>query len=242
MDDVFGRYREALKLGHQEAAAGRFAQALRHYSVAAELAPERALPHIAVAGMQLRLGHARESLAAYERALQGEPSNIDALNGRTAALLALGRRDEAARVQKEIADIGRAAESADAGGDATPMSSADALHAAGEQALREGNRDAAIDAWLAESADHASAGHHDAALDAALAAVSVAPSAPRIHLQLTRLYFRRGWTDKGVERAVLLNRLLTLDPDPVVQEDLRRLATENLRADARLTAVANPPA
>ena len=242
MDDVYGQYREALKLGHQEAAAGRFAQALRHYTAAAELAPDRALPHIAVGGMQLRLGHAREALAAYETALQGEPTNIDALTGRAAALLAAGRRDEAHKVQQHIIDIRRAAEmpSAFAPGDATPMSSADTLHAAGAMALTQGNKDAAIDAWLAESAEHAAADHLDAALDAALAAVSIAPSAPRIHLQLARLYFQRGWQDKAVERALLLDRLLTLDPDNAVHEQLRGLAAEHASGDQRLAALANP--
>jgi tetratricopeptide (TPR) repeat protein len=241
MDDVYGRYREALKLGHQEAAAGRFAQALRHYNVAADVAPDRALPHIAVGGMQLRLGHARESLAAYERALQNEPTNIDALTGRAAALLAAGRRDEAHKVQQEIADARRAAESpmGFAPGDATPMSSADSHHAAGEMALTQGNTEAAIDAWLAESAEYAAADHLDAALDAALAAVSVAPSEPRIHLQLARLYFQRGWWDMGVERALLLDRLLSLDPEPTVHEQLRRLAADNVTADHRLATVAN---
>jgi tetratricopeptide (TPR) repeat protein len=242
MDDVYGRYREALKLGHQEAAAGRFAQALRHYTAAAELAPDRALPHIAVGGMQLRLGHAREALAAYDVALQGEPTNIDALTGRAAALLAAGRRDEASKVQQQIIDIRRAAEmpAAFAPGDATPMSAAETLRVTGEMALTQGNKDAAIDAWLAESAEHAAADHLDAALDAALAAVSVEPSAPRTHLQLARLYFQRGWPDKAVERALLLDRLLSLDPEPGVQEQLRKLAAEYVGADQRLATLANP--
>jgi len=241
MDDVYGQYREALKLGHQEAAAGRFAQALRHYTGAAELAPDRALPHIAVGGMELRLGHARESLAAYDRALQNEPTNIDALTGRTAALLAAGRRDEANKVQQQIIDIRRASEmpALFAPGDGTPTSAADNLHAAGQMALTQGNREAAIDAWLAESAEHASANHLNAALDAALAAVSVAPSAPRIHLQLVRLYFQRGWPDKAVERALLLDRLLNLDPEPTVHQQLRSLAAENAATDQRLTALAS---
>jgi tetratricopeptide (TPR) repeat protein len=244
MDDVYGQYREALKLGHQEAAAGRFAQALRHYTAAAELAPDRALPHIAVGGMQLRLGHARESLVAYDRALQNEPTNIDALTGRAAALLAAGRRDEANKVQQQIIDIRRAAEmpSAFAPADATDMSKADTLHAAGQIALTQGNQDVAIDAWLAESAEHASADHLDAALDAALAAVSIAPSAPRIHLQLVRLYFQRGWSEKAVERALLLDRLLTLDPEPTVHEQLRKLAAQYVAADQRLATLANPQA
>jgi tetratricopeptide (TPR) repeat protein len=239
MEDVYARYREALRLGHQEAAEGRFAQALKHYSTAAGLAPERALPHISIGSMQLRLGHPRESLAAYDRALEAEASNVDALNGRAAALLALGRRDEVARVRKQITDLRTAPEAPRQRGDATPMSTADTLHAVGEEALRAGNREAAIDAWLAESADHAADGHLDAALDAVLAAVSVAPSAPRIHLQMVRLYFERGWTGQAVERALLLDRLLTLDPDPSVHEELRRLAAQNAAADARLAAVAN---
>ena len=244
MDDLYGQYREALKLGHQEAAAGRFAQALRHYTAAAELAPDRALPHIAVGGMQLRLGHARESLVAYDRALENEPTNIDALTGRAAALLAAGRRDEASKVQQQIIDIRRAAEmpAGFAPGDATDLSRADTLHAAAQMALIQGNQDVAIDAFLAESAEHASADHLDAALDAALAAVSTAPSAPRIHLQLVRLYFQRGWSDKAVERALLLDRLLTLDPEPQVHDQLRKLAAENIAADQRLAALANPQA
>jgi len=43
MDDVYARYREALKLGHQEAAEDRWTEALRHYQVAADVA-DRALP------------------------------------------------------------------------------------------------------------------------------------------------------------------------------------------------------
>lgn len=241
MDDVYGRYSEALKLGHQEAAAGRFAQALRHYTSAAEIAPDRALPHIAAGGMHLRLGHARDALAAYDTALQRESTNIDALTGRAAALLAAGRRDEANKVQQQIIDIRRAAEmpAAFEPGDATPMSHADTLHDAALMALTQGNTESAIDAWLAESAEHASADHLDAALDAALAAVSVAPSAPRIHLQLVRLYFQRGWSDKAAERALLLDRLLSLDPEPGVHDELRTLAAENAGADRRLAALAD---
>jgi tetratricopeptide (TPR) repeat protein len=242
MDDVYGRYREALRLGHHEAAEGRFAEALRHYNVASELAADRALPHIAVGGMQLRLGRAKEALAAYDRALAAEPTNLDALSGRTAALLAGGRRDEAAKVQKQIADLRRTGESLFApAGDGTPMSAADTLHAAGEEALRAGKTEAAIDAWLAESTEHATAGRLDAALDASLGALAISPGAPRVHLELTRLYFRRGWTEQGVERALLLDRLLGLEPDPAIHAELRQIAAENASADVRLAVVANPP-
>ena len=56
---------------------------------------------------------------------------------------------------------------------------------------------------------------------------------------MTRLYFQRGWTDKGVERALLLDRLLSLDPDQAVAAELRQLALLNAGADGRLAALAN---
>lgn len=243
MDDVYARYREALRQGHHEAAEGRFAAALKHYETALSLAADRALPHVAVGAMLLRLGRAKEALAAYDRALEREPASLDALSGRAAALLAAGRRDEAARVQQQIAEARQSAASDSLGGAPagleTPMSSADVLHAAGEQALSAGNVEAAIDAWLAESGEHAAASRLDAALDASLRALSVAPGSPRIHLELTRLYFHRGWLPQAVERALLLNRLLELDPDPQIHSELRALAAEHAASDERLTAVAN---
>jgi len=242
VDDIYARYREALRLGHHEAAEGRFGEALGHYQSAAALAGDRALPHVGVGGMLLRLGRAKEALAAYERALAAEPTNLDAMTGRAATLLATGRRDEAARMREQMADMRRSAESPSAPAtDGTPMSRADTLHVAGEEAMRAGRQEGAIDAWLAESAEHAADGHLDAALDASLRALAVAPGAPRIHLELCRLYFRRGWWDQGVERALLLERLLKLEPDSGVDDDLRQLAAEHLTADDRLAVVANRP-
>jgi len=134
MDDVYGRYRDALRLGHQLAAEGRFKEALRHYQAAAELAGSRALPHVAVGGMLLRLGQARDALAAFDRALEREPDDPDALSGRVAALLAAGRRAEAAQVQALMARPREPGASGAPAGDATPVSGADNLMATGEQA------------------------------------------------------------------------------------------------------------
>jgi tetratricopeptide (TPR) repeat protein len=242
MDDVYARYREALKLGHQQAAEGHFAQALAQYQIAAEAAPGRALPHVAVGGMQLRLGHAKEALAAYEAALQAESANIDAASGRVAALLALGRRDEAAMVQQQLTSGQGLEPQMDTGGEPTPISRADTLHFAGEVAKAKGDTGAAIDAWLAEAEEHATVGHLDAAVDAALGALSLDPSSISTHLELARLYFRAGWTEKGVERALLLDRLLSLAPSPEAQEQLRQLAAEHAASDGRLIALARRPA
>jgi hypothetical protein len=119
------------------------------------------------------------------------------------------------------------------------MTRADTMRVAGDEALKAGNKDAAIDAYLAESEQHASENRFDAALDASLTALSVDSASSRVHLQMTRLYFQRGWTDKGVERALLLDRLLSLDPDPAIAGELQQLAAANVAADERLAALAN---
>jgi tetratricopeptide (TPR) repeat protein len=220
MQDIYGRYAEALRLGHQRAAEGRFKDALGHYQAAAELAGERAVPHVAVGGMLLRLGHVREALAAYERALVHEPDDVDALTGRAAALLAAGRRGEAAQVQEQITRGGPAAGPT---GGATPISNADRLMAAGEEARASRRTSAAIDAWLAESAEHRAAEHYDAALDACLRALALDSSAARSHLELARVWLARGWKDLAAERVALIERLLTLQPDAPVSAALRDL-------------------
>jgi len=91
-------------------------------------------------------------------------------------------------LQKQIAEARNSAAAPNARpGDGTPMSAADTMHAAGEQALRAGKREAAIDAFLAETAEHAAAGKLDAALDAALRALAVDPGSARIHLEHAEL-------------------------------------------------------
>lgn len=240
MQDVYGRYAEALRLGHQRAAEGRFKDALGHYEQAAELGGEmRALPHIAVGGMLLRLGKVRDALAAYERALANEPDDLDALTGRAAALLAAGRRTEAAQVHERITHGGSAAHAP--AGDATATLNADRLMAAGEEARASRRPSAAIDAWLAESAEHRAAKHFDAALDACLRALALDSSAARSHLELARVWFARGWKDLAAERVALLERLLSMQPDAHVSAALRDLATQ-LAAASPAPPPAPPPA
>lgn len=240
MDDLFTRYREALRLGHQLAAEGKLKDALAQYRQAAELAGERALPHMAVGGTLLRLGQAKQALAAYDRALEREPDNLDALSGRVAALLGAGKRAEAALLNERINALRAEQESALAPGpDATPLLTADLLHAAGELARRKGDTEAAIDAWLEESREHGRARHLDAALDACLRALPLDTGSPLIHLELTRLYFQRGWHDQAAERALLLEQLLTLEPDETASAALHRLATEYVTVDGRLADLAS---
>jgi hypothetical protein len=86
-----------------------------------------------------------------------------------------------------------------------------------------GKINAAIDAWLAESAEHRVAGHHDASLDACLRALALDSSAPRIHLEIARAWMARGWHDRANERLRLLDRLLALQPDKQVAAAAREL-------------------
>jgi tetratricopeptide (TPR) repeat protein len=228
MDDVFTRYREALRLGHQQAAEGHYKDALSHYRTAAQLAGERALPHVFAGGMLVRLGRAKEALKAYDHALEMEPDDLAALTGRAAALLAIGRRGEAAQVQRRVAQLraGEATPPEPLATETAPVG-AEALLLAGWQARDRGADEAAIEAWLAESREHARDEHFEAALDACLRALSLAPGAPRIHVELARIYFKRGWRELAVERVTLLERLLALEPDDAVSAELRQLSAEN---------------
>ncbi len=221
MEDVYGRYAEALRAGHQFVASGQLKEALRCYRAATELAADRSVPHVALGGTLLRLGQTRDALAAYDRALELDPSDVNALTGRAAALLAAGRRAEAAQMQQRINGSGPTM--AAANHHASPSSAADRHLARGEQARLAGKVNAAIDAWLAESAEHRVAGHHDASLDACLRALSLDSSAPRVHLEIARAWMARGWHERAQERLRLLDRLLDLQPDKQVAAAAREL-------------------
>jgi tetratricopeptide (TPR) repeat protein len=228
MDDVFARYQAALRSGHQLASEGNFKDALSQYEEAAKLA-ERPLPLIGIGGMNMRLGRPKEALAAYERALALEPDNIDALSGRAASLLAAGRRGEAAGVQQQMTALSGAPRTSATGIPAdllTPLTRAETMAIAGEQARDGGKNDAAIDAWLAEAREHAGSQKYDAALDAAMRALSLDTGSPRVHLELTRIYFERGWDAEAIERAGALRRLLQLEPNDEFSSGLDTLESE----------------
>lgn len=236
-EDLYARYHEALRRGHQHASEGKFQEALASYQAAVGLAGERALPHIAVGGMHLRLGQRKEALAAYERALALEPINLDALSGRAAALLAVGRRGEAEAVRAQITTLrgkGKDASAPEAPGQVLPLTGTEALAVAGEQARAQGHSEAAIDAWLSESIEHIAVDHFDAAIDACLRALALNSGSTRVHLALVRVYFMRGWHEQAVERTVLLDRLLHMVPNGANQNELRELAARYGSADPRV--------
>jgi tetratricopeptide (TPR) repeat protein len=116
-DALYERYKDALRRGHVAAVRDRLDAALVAYSEAADIAPERALPHASLAAVLVRLGRREEALAAYGRAIDRAPHDEAALSGRAQLMAVLGRRVDAADDLDVVAETqeadGRLVEAAD---------------------------------------------------------------------------------------------------------------------------------
>jgi tetratricopeptide (TPR) repeat protein len=119
-DDLFERYKDALRRGHVAARRGSVDDALAAYHEASTLAPDRTLPITSAAGVFTRAGRIDEALATYDAALALAPADEAALAGRAEALAVAERRTDAALAFDELADLqeaqGRLAETADTAG------------------------------------------------------------------------------------------------------------------------------
>lgn len=242
-EPVFERYKEALKQGHVATFKGRPRDALQHYQEAARLAGHRALPFINIGSVLLQLGRPQEAIAAYDEALRRAPEDRQALSGKAAALLASGKRSDAAALLQQIAKLEadetrQRAEADDANQAAEWAGGPEPLLAAAERATSAGNIAEAIEAYVGASAGFAERTQLDAALDACQRALGLSLGAPSVHLQMVRLYFVHGWNDRAVERMLLLERLLAFDNDPVAESGLRELARLHRDVDARLVPLA----
>jgi tetratricopeptide (TPR) repeat protein len=242
-EPVFERYKEALKQGHVATFKGRPRDALQHYQEAARLAGHRALPFINIGSVLLQLGRAQEAIAAYDEALRRSPEDRQALSGKAAAMLASGKRTEAAALLQQIAKLEadetrQRAEEDDATQAAAWSGGPEALLLAAERATGTGNIDEAIGAYVGAAAGFAERNQLDAALDACQRALGLSLGAPAVHLQMARLYFLHGWNDRAVERLLLLERLLAFDNDPLAETGLRELAKLHSDADPRLATLA----
>jgi len=115
---LYERYKDALRRGHVAALRGRLDAAVDAYGQASTIAPDRPLPHAAIAGILVRMGRHPEALAAFDRALALAPRDEPALRGRADLLAELGRRVEAAATLDLLADAldgaGRVPEASDA--------------------------------------------------------------------------------------------------------------------------------
>jgi tetratricopeptide (TPR) repeat protein len=240
MDDRFAAYREALKLGHVAAMRGQHRDALRHYQEAAGHAPDRALPHTSMAEVLLRLGRPKDAVAAAERAAELAPDEPQVIARLADTLEAADRPADAERLRGRIAALEQDAARRAAAPIAVPssMPRADVLHLAGQRARQEGRHAAAVAAWLEEARVHAADGHLTAALDACEQALSSSSTDMVVHLEMAGLYFRLGWHELGVERLLLLDRLLEYEPQAEISNGVSRLAAEHAAVDLRLAALA----
>jgi tetratricopeptide (TPR) repeat protein len=246
--DDFAAYQEQLHRGHQALSRGDARAALESYRAAVGLAGDRALPHMLVGRALLALNRPGEALTAFDEALARAADDASALAGRAEALLRLGRRQEAAtaRARLEQATTATPAAASELLLEGT-LPRAEMLVAAGDRALRDERLDTAVEEWLAAARAYAADGHVDAALEVCQRALTVNSGDERVHLELSRLYFAAGLAEHGVERLLLLGRLVELDSPPGLREALAELVQERSAADPRLVELANrigepPPA
>jgi tetratricopeptide (TPR) repeat protein len=108
-DDLYERYKEALRLGHVAVLRGALEEALTAYRAAAVIAPSRALPHTSVGGALMRLGRLEEALVEYAAAVARAPHDEGALLGQAEALTTAGMRSEAAIALDHVSEIQEAA-------------------------------------------------------------------------------------------------------------------------------------
>ncbi|CAN5675419.1 hypothetical protein BH23CHL7_BH23CHL7_18600 [soil metagenome] len=236
-DQSFGAYQDHLARGHQAMSRGDARAGLAAYGAAAEMADQRALPHMLVGRAQLVLGRWADALAAFERALEREADDSAALAGKAEALLRLGRRNEAAGVRQQIERaLAPAADELDAGG---AMSRAELMALAGERAWRADRPEVALAEWIGAARAHAAEGHLDAALDVCQRALIADGGAASVHLEMCRLYLAVGLEEQAVERLLLLGRLAEMDTAGEVRAGLVELTSEHAALDARLAELAD---
>ena len=106
-EELFGRYRDALRAGHVAVRRGQLEEAAAAYRDAAGLAADRAVPRSALGSVELRLGQPERALASFDEALAIAPMDDAALHGRAQALVVLQRPDDAAVTFDLLADARR---------------------------------------------------------------------------------------------------------------------------------------
>ncbi len=102
---LYEGYKEALRRGHVAALRGRLDIAMIAYREAAQIAPDRPLPHVGLGGVLARLGRRAEAMTAYRAALSRAPDDEGALRGMADLLEAEGRPAEAAQSLDRLAGV-----------------------------------------------------------------------------------------------------------------------------------------
>jgi tetratricopeptide (TPR) repeat protein len=115
---LYERYKDALRRGHVAALRGRNEAAVDAYGEAASIAPDRALPHVSVGGILVKMNRLDDAIASYERAIALAPRDEGALRGLADVHVRAGQRAEAAAALDRLADsldaAGRLADATDA--------------------------------------------------------------------------------------------------------------------------------
>ena len=104
-EDLYERYKEALRGGHVAVLRGGLEEAIRMYAAAAEIAPSRALPHTSLGGVYMRLSRLDEALTEYAAAVARSPHDEGALLGQADALATVGKPRDAAMALDHVAEI-----------------------------------------------------------------------------------------------------------------------------------------
>jgi tetratricopeptide (TPR) repeat protein len=117
-NSLYERYKDALRRGHVAALRSRNEAAIDAYGEAAEIAPDRALPHVSIGGILVKMNRLDDALASYERAIVLAPRDEGALRGLADVHVRAGRRADAADALDRLADVldraGRIADATDA--------------------------------------------------------------------------------------------------------------------------------
>ena len=105
INDLFERYKQALRRGHVAAGQDRLDDAVVAYREAIELAPDRVLPYTGLSGVLVRQDRPAEALAVLERATERAPADESAWRARADLLIAANRRADAADALDRLAAI-----------------------------------------------------------------------------------------------------------------------------------------
>ena len=214
-DSLLHRYKEALKAGHVAVLQERPEEALEHYREAAELAPERALPHSSQAQVSMRLGRVEDALDGFRTAASLAPRDETVLVSFLEALRSAPHAADTPNASGRAADVAEtldrlAALQLDQGRDGEALA---ALHSANEASPTElrAARAATLAATIArgehlgldaidEEIREAAAREPEALLAAAEEALAAGETETALHRYIAAA---EGYRDRGAHDAAL---------------------------------------
>jgi tetratricopeptide (TPR) repeat protein len=231
VEEAIVAYDEALQRApRDEAAMGGRSEAL----LSAGRRAEAAAVLDELAGIQASAGRRPESLAT--RGLARSIRSVQVAGADTPAP-APGSAPEAPAAEEAEPEPAEAEPEPPPEPEAAPPPSGAALLVEAERSLQAGDEAIASDRYVQAAEALAREGAQDAAIDACHQALGLAPGSAKTHLVLAQLYFARGWRDQAVEKLVLLDRLLELEPVPQIRSAMVELIWQQAPDEPRLAPV-----